>query len=160
MKKILLMFGLSFFLSACGGNADFVGGINEDDNGIENLKTEFSLQDNLRQESSNYLQGEVVRLLLSVTNNGNEEVVLKFSSGQQYDFYVQDSEDVEIWRWSANRLFTQALSEISIPVGVTVNFSELWDQTATDGQTLARGSYTAFGKILGLNELTFELNVQ
>jgi len=150
----MLIFSFSLLLSACDGDADFVGG-------EENvLQTEFYLQDNLNQETSNFLQGEILTLHLSLTNNGSKEITLEFPSSQQYDFYVKNSVDTEVWRWSANQLFAQGLTDIRIPAGNTVVFSENWNQRAFNGTLLPTGNYTVFAKVLGQEEQKYELNIQ
>ncbi|HEX8903853.1 MAG TPA: BsuPI-related putative proteinase inhibitor, partial [Longimicrobiaceae bacterium] len=49
-----------------------------------------------------------VAFSLAVTNSTQRPVTLEFRSGQTYDFGVSDG-GREVWRWSADRMFTQAL---------------------------------------------------
>lgn len=52
---------------------------------------------------------EQLRFTMHVTNNSDERVELTFPSGQTHDFTVLDESGREVWRWSADRMFTQAL---------------------------------------------------
>ncbi|MEO7180427.1 MAG: BsuPI-related putative proteinase inhibitor, partial [Gemmatimonadaceae bacterium] len=54
----------------------------------------------------------VVTLKLTFKNPSPEPIKVTFSSGQKYDFVVIDSTTGrDVWRWSANKSFLQALSE-------------------------------------------------
>lgn len=50
-----------------------------------------------------------VRLELNLDPGG--EVRLTFPTSQQYELVLRDKEDRELWRWSADRFFTQAATE-------------------------------------------------
>ena len=62
---------------------------------------------------------------LAVTNAAAAPVTLEFSSGQTYDFIVDDG-GREVWRWSAGRFFTQALQSITLRAGETRTSRAAW----------------------------------
>ena len=77
-----------------------------------------------------------VRLVFHITNTSNQPIVLEFNSGQRYDFAVH-SGGRELWRWSADRMFTQALGTETIAPGETLRYSERWPVSGTAGQLTA-----------------------
>jgi intracellular proteinase inhibitor BsuPI len=66
-----------------------------------------------------------VRFVLQVTNTSAAPVMLGFNSGQTYDFVVLDA-GRELWRWSADMGFTQALRSETLAPGETRAWSERW----------------------------------
>jgi hypothetical protein len=56
-----------------------------------------------------YDKNDTVRLKLVVRNDTQEPIELVFPSGKTYDFWIMDSTGNEVWRWSADRVFTQAV---------------------------------------------------
>lgn len=98
--------------------------------------------------------GKAVRLQLRVTNSGGRPEVLNFSSGQMYDFWVTDS-GREVWRWSDDRAFTQALQKQTVASQDSVTFDESWTTSLT-------GTLTVHGRLLAQGfdrELTGRLQV-
>lgn len=87
-----------------------------------------------------------VRFVLQVTNSGPAPVVLEFPSGQTHDFVVTRG-GTELWRWSADRVFTQALRSETLAPGETRAFDGAWRPAAgTGGELEARGLLTARGR--------------
>ena len=84
-----------------------------------------------------------VRMVLQVTNAGTAPVELAFSSGQTYDFAVQGG-GREIWRWSADRGFTQALRTETLAAGETRAWAESWTPPrGTTGTLTATATLTS-----------------
>ncbi|HWK90018.1 MAG TPA: BsuPI-related putative proteinase inhibitor [Longimicrobium sp.] len=69
--------------------------------------------------------GDSVRLVLQVTNATSSPLELGFSSGQSYDFAVSAG-GREVWRWSADMGFTQAIRSETLAPGQTLSFAETW----------------------------------
>lgn len=63
---------------------------------------------------------------LVVANAGEAPMTLSFATSQRYDFRVLDETGTEVWRWSADRVFGQALSEESVPAGGVLEYHEMW----------------------------------
>lgn len=95
--------------------------------------------------SLNVTVGPDVRFTLHVTNAGDSPIELQFPSGQTHDFAVLDESGREVWRWSANRLFTQALETRSLGVGESASYEERWQPGN------ARGTFTAVAKLTSTN---------
>lgn len=80
---------------------------------------------------------------LQVTNTSAEPVRLTFPTGQSFDFVVLDR-GRELWRWSADQMFTQAFRTEVLPPGETRRYQASWRPPAgLSGQFTARGVLTA-----------------
>lgn len=82
-----------------------------------------------------------VGFVFHVTNNSSKAVELIFPSGQTHDFVVVDAAGGEVWRWSGDRMFTQALRNSVLDAGGTKSFAGRWEAT---GQ---RGTFTAIAAL-------------
>jgi hypothetical protein len=69
------------------------------------------------------VSGDSVRFTLRVVNGGPSAVDLTFGSGQRFDFVVSDSAGVEVWRWSADRMFAQATASEVIEAGGVLEYA-------------------------------------
>jgi hypothetical protein len=89
--------------------------------------------------------GTDVRLTLHVTNSSDSTVELRFPSGQTHDFAVVDSTGREVWRWSADRMFTQALQTRTLAAGHSLTYEERWSPGSITG------ALTAVGRLASVN---------
>ena len=78
-----------------------------------------------------------VTLTFHVTNNSDKHLELLFPSGQTHDFVVLDSAGRAVWRWSADRMFTQALQNQLLESGETTTFDGRWEPGALRGRFTA-----------------------
>ena len=82
----------------------------------------------------------LVTLTLSVSNPSVTPAEVFFSSGQHFDFTVNDAADGRvIWRWGTDMLFSQALSTQTIPANGTLVYTAQWKPTRK-GNLIAIGS--------------------
>lgn len=87
--------------------------------------------------------GDSVRLALQVTNTTSAAVEVEFRSGQTHDFVVRRGGE-ELWRWSADMGFTQALQTVTLAPGETRTFAETWRPApGTSGTLTAVGRLTS-----------------
>jgi hypothetical protein len=86
-----------------------------------------------------------VQFALHVTNQSHKHVELAFPNGQTHEFVVVDSTGRERWRWSASRLFTQALQNKLLGSGETMQVGEQWSQP------LPHGRYTVIATLNSTN---------
>ena len=86
-----------------------------------------------------------VQFALHVTNQGRKHVEVAFPNGQTHEFVVVDSLGREVWRWSASRLFTQALQNKLLGGGETMSVGERWTHPQ------ARGKYTVIATLNSSN---------
>jgi hypothetical protein len=108
--------------------------------GMNNGQPAGGVQLRLTSDQAAYPVGAPVTLTLTVTNAGRAPVTLQFSSGQKYDFEVRRAGQV-VWRWAADRMFTQALTSMTLAPGERKLFTETWKQVGNDGQAVPAGSY-------------------
>jgi hypothetical protein len=90
--------------------------------------------------------GDSVRLELHVTNVTNGPLRLEFATSQRYDFAIADPAGVEMWRWSADMMFAQALGEETLLAGETRRYTASWG-----GGAGAVGEFTATGRLTSTN---------
>lgn len=89
-----------------------------------------------------------VRFSLQVTNGSTAAVPITFSSGQSFDFVVE-RDGREVWRWAADKGFTQAIREERFAPGETRTFSAAWaPPRGTTGSFTARGVLTSVDRRL------------
>lgn len=65
--------------------------------------------------------GHRVTWVLDVENRGKDAVTLRFSSGKDGDVALQQG-GREVYRWSANRVFSQALRQVRLAAGARHDF--------------------------------------
>jgi hypothetical protein len=78
-----------------------------------------------------------VNFALAVTNLAPHSVEVNFPNGQTHDFVVLDTLGHEVWRWSAGRMFTQALQNREVDSNETLSFDERWNPTGRHGKYTA-----------------------
>ncbi len=125
------------------------------------LEVQLVLKDRFGQQVSTFVQGEEISFILTLTNNGSGNALLNYSDSQQYDFYIESSSEIIIWRWSDGRGFTQALTELTIAAEETVEVSQVWDQKLSNDENIPAGIYTAIGSFLEhTSEATSDFAIQ
>ena len=73
----------------------------------------------------------LVTLTFTLKNPSSDAIKVTFPSGQRYDFIATDSTTGrDVWRWSADKSFTQALSEQTVPANGTLVFIAQWKPAA------------------------------
>jgi hypothetical protein len=92
-------------------------------------------------DKTQYRSGEIVKLYVSLTNQGPDKIDLDFSSSQRYDFQILKGK-VLVWQWSNDLMFAMALESITLKAGETLTFKEKWQ---SEDATL--GLYTLVGRI-------------
>jgi hypothetical protein len=88
-----------------------------------------------------YTAGDEVAFVLLVLNTTDEPIDITFPSGQSFDFVVTGAGD-EIWRWSAERLFTQAVRTERVEPGEALSYQASWQPE--EGH---RGEFTVVGRL-------------
>ena len=86
--------------------------------------------------------GKSYRFVMVVTNQSDNLLPFRFSSGKTYDFVVHEAASGrEVWRWSTGNFFTQMLRSDSIRAKAKWQFQETWDGKDGDGNPVPAGSY-------------------
>ncbi len=97
-----------------------------------------------------------VELTLHVMNAGDAPVVFTFPSAQRHEFRITGESGEEVWRWSEDRMFTQALVTDTLEPGETWRLQGEWEPGARAGRFTAVGLLTARDTTLE-QRVTFEL---
>ena len=120
-------------LGACnrGGGSEAQGAVSSSENG---LTFRVAFDEPLRT-------GHAITWRLEVENRGHETVALRFSSGKDGDVALRQGNQ-EVYRWSAGRLFSQALREVPLGPAATHTF-----RLEDPGITLPAGSYDLVGEL-------------
>lgn len=99
----------------------------------------------LSADRAEYDAGESAVLTLMVANTGSTPITLQFTSGYQFDFVAAQAKDV--WRYSSGRIYTQALTSITVAPGASVTRSGTWDFTDDAGTPVPSGAYDLRGVV-------------
>src|SRR5687768_14804657 len=81
--------------------------------------------------------GPTVDLALRISNASDKRIELSFASGQTYDFVILDDAGTEVWRWSADRMFTQAMQNKLVGAREAITYAEQWDHAGRHGHFTA-----------------------
>ena len=77
--------------------------------------------------------GRTVEFTFRVTNQADKRIELAFPSGQTHEVVVVDAAGHEVWRWSEERMFTQAVQTKLLGSGETATYAERWTPEARSG---------------------------
>jgi len=104
--------------------------------GIEGVMVTFST------DKMTYEVGEAIRMTLTVQNSGDESATLTFNDGQTYDFIVREMPmGNEVWRWSHDKAFTEAIWSMTLMPGDKKSYSEVWNQKNNASLQVKPGIY-------------------
>ncbi|MFN0103566.1 MAG: BsuPI-related putative proteinase inhibitor [Bryobacteraceae bacterium] len=92
---------------------------------------EYSFRINLSQKT--YATRAIINLRMTLENWTKEPLKLQFKSGQSFDFAIRDMAGETVYFWSANKLFTAEVREL------TVTGEKNW--TVTEELDLRPGEY-------------------
>ncbi len=105
-----------------------------------------------------YSEGEPIIARLSVSNSTGDPLTLHFSSGQQFDFSIDDDTGTRVYLWSANKLFIQIAGEIQLDSGERFFVMEI-PEVGVSGGALKPGQYSAAGWLTTAGSRTFGASV-
>jgi hypothetical protein len=79
---------------------------------------------------------------LHVSNSSATPVRLGFGTAQRYDFEVGTLTGEQLWKWSADRMFAQALDAVVLKPGESIEYTEVWPD-ARAGRYWVQGRLTS-----------------
>lgn len=97
----------------------------------------------LETEKDEYEPGEPIEASLTLKNDGSESQKIHFSSGQRYDFVLENN-NKEVWRWSSDKVFTMAIGKVTLKPGERFSCSE-----TLPTEDMKQGTYKLIGIIPG-----------
>jgi hypothetical protein len=81
------------------------------------------------------VHGNQVHFKLLLENKGENTAQLQFSSGQQFEIVVKEEGKGEVYRYSKDKMFTQALIDLSMEPGDIKIWEDDWKGSLTPGKT-------------------------
>lgn len=142
-KQLVFVF-VVLALGACNGGGD--------SGSASDFVVTVRTTDKFDQPSISFVQGDPIKIILTITNVSSTAKTLSFPSSKQYDFVVQDNSAVEIWRWSVGKAFTTTVTSYVLAPGNVQTFTYQWDQNLTSPASLIpTGSYTLEAEDFGIN---------
>lgn len=83
-----------------------------------------------------------ISLDFSLQNVSGKEQHISYGSGQKYDIFIYNAQNEEIYRWSNNKAFTQALIVTNMMKDSKLVFNEQWNLKDNKGNKVPPGKYT------------------
>jgi len=96
----------------------------------------------LRLELDVALEERTLIIEMAVKNLASEPVALVFRTSQMWDTEVRDAEGHVLWRWSADKVFLQAVQYRELAPGEDMTFQAKWEAPGN-------GRYEVVGYFLG-----------
>jgi len=102
-----------------------------------------SMQFHLSSSKSELGIGEPITFSMKLRNKGTKAQLISFRSGQRFDILLQNSKGETVWKWSANKRFTESLSRQTLAPNASFDFEAKWDGRALPDAQITPGTYTA-----------------
>jgi hypothetical protein len=78
------------------------------------------------------LKEDSLEMKLCIINHSEDPVTLTYSSGKKYDFVLLDSDKKELYRWSADKMFTMMVTSSVIEPGKSLEYVEVLNKDIYD----------------------------
>ncbi len=89
------------------------------------------------------------KFLLTVVNATDKLIPFPFTTGQTYDFVVEDAATgQEIWRWSRRMFFTQVVRQEALRPNKNWTFEVIWNHRDNDLNVVSAGKYRLVGSLV------------
>ncbi len=96
-----------------------------------------------------FAPGEPVEVTVVARNLSAAPLGIVFTSGQRLDLIVRRPRGDEVWRWSHDKAFTQAIQTMLIRPQETMVVHLAWDQRDLQGRRVDPGVYEAVVVFMG-----------
>lgn len=114
---------------------------------VERTEGALRLEASLSQRV--FAPGEPVDVTLVARNVSSAPLGVVFSSGQRVDLIVRRPRGDEVWRWSHDKAFTQAIQNVLLRPQETMVLLVAWDQRDLQGRRVDPGTYEAIAVFMG-----------
>ncbi len=102
----------------------------------------------LTTDRRRYQPGDTVVMQMKVANSTLKPIRLQFTSSKTYDFTVCNQAGQEVWRWSAGKMFTQALQQKMLGSQESYVVEARWTIPVSDSENnIEAGRYEVEGEI-------------
>lgn len=113
---------------------------NEENNQGEQLN-EQKLVEKLSTNLQVSTNPDEATFVIALKNSSDQDVELTFSSGQQIEIIVTNQQDEEVYKYSNDKMFTEALEMLQVKAGEEIVWEEKWDYKQ-NGKRVELGEYT------------------
>ncbi|TRZ35807.1 hypothetical protein CEQ21_09235 [Niallia circulans] len=97
---------------------------------------------------------DYAEIKMTVANTSAKDMKLVFSSSQKYEIAIRAKGGKEVYRYSANKSFLQALQELKLKAGDTFTWVEKWNYRKSNGEFVPSGEYSIKATLLGRKSST------
>ncbi|MDU0813362.1 BsuPI-related putative proteinase inhibitor [Bacillus siamensis] len=87
-----------------------------------------------------------IEFQMSLKNKSESPIDFTFSSGQKFELTVHDQQNKELYRYSKDRMFTQAFQTMTLMPNETYDFLDVWKNAS------GPGTYTVTVTFLGKSD--------
>jgi len=117
---------------------------------VERTEGALRLEASLSQRV--FALGEPVEVTVVARNVSSAPLGVVFTSGQRVDLIVRRPRGDEVWRWSHDKAFTQAIQTVLLRAQESVVLRVAWDQRDLQGRRVDPGTYEAIAVFMGRAE--------
>ncbi|WP_404468993.1 BsuPI-related putative proteinase inhibitor [Sutcliffiella horikoshii] len=121
------------------GGEDDSDEVDDTEESKEELKKDLELEEAKEGELAGQIDRQNKDFVFTVTNNQEEDADIHFSSGQEYDYVVQDASGKTVKRLSTGMMYTQAIKELVLAPGESLEYPTTYKDVAAD---LPPGEYS------------------
>lgn len=86
--------------------------------------------------------GDMIDINFSLKNISGKDLKISHGSGQRYNIWIYNEKDEEVYRWSHDKAFTQAIIDIEFGANDQLTFNEEWNLQDNEGNPVPTGKYT------------------
>lgn len=107
------------------------------------IERQMMIEDNMKFEGR-LSKSEIdngLKLHFEMENKTRKDLDLSFSSGKKYDYFIYDENDLLVYKWSNDKLFTMAVVFKTLPKEEFFSFDEIWNYVDNDGNPVEEGEY-------------------
>jgi hypothetical protein len=133
-------------LQSCGGGGDSGG--DAGGGSTPGFSVDLTTRGNNSAQTSTFAFGNSIVFDISVTNRSGGTQVLTLPTSQVYDLAVfTEGAQTPSWRWSFNRTFTPAATNLSFAAHQSISYLFIWDGVLEDGTQIMPGTYEVRGTL-------------
>ncbi|MFH0925403.1 MAG: BsuPI-related putative proteinase inhibitor [bacterium] len=86
-------------------------------------------------------QDHTINIVFEINNLTKKPITLNFSSGKQFDIFITNSSNKNIWQLSAHLFYTMALTSLELGPGESKIYKAKWEQKEDQGLLVPAGEY-------------------